>query len=204
MRDSAPMAAAREVRMLADVMTLVTLGDSDVRMVALVDVTVVQGEPRTHRRPPAGRLRVDGRVRQLARDERVSGDGGVDADGRRPGRAPSPVSAQPRAPARRRVVHARHRVPDAARRAARARRSGGRRASARSSSRRRSAPGMQRIDVRELERRAAIAGAAADALGVPLSAEPATRRRRLRWTSSASPMPACSRPSPIAPSRRRS
>ncbi len=47
MRDSAPIAAAREVRLLADVLTLVTLGDSDVRMVALVDVTVVQGEPRT-------------------------------------------------------------------------------------------------------------------------------------------------------------
>src|SRR5205809_4100990 len=31
----------------ADVMTLVTLGDSDVRMVALIDLTVVQGEPRS-------------------------------------------------------------------------------------------------------------------------------------------------------------
>jgi hypothetical protein len=47
MRDSAPVAAARETRAVADVMTLVTLGDSDVRMVALIDVTVVQGEPRT-------------------------------------------------------------------------------------------------------------------------------------------------------------
>jgi len=47
MRDSAPVAAAREVRTLADVMTLVTLDDSDVRMVALVDVTVAQGEPRS-------------------------------------------------------------------------------------------------------------------------------------------------------------
>ena len=47
MRDSAPVAAAREVRTLADVMTLVTLDDSDVRMAALIDVTVVQGEPRT-------------------------------------------------------------------------------------------------------------------------------------------------------------
>ena len=47
MRDSAPVAAAREVRMLADVFTLVTLGDSDVRMAALVDLTVVQGEPKT-------------------------------------------------------------------------------------------------------------------------------------------------------------
>ena len=47
MRDSAPVAAAREVRALSDIMTLVTLGDSDVRMVALVDVTVAQGEPRS-------------------------------------------------------------------------------------------------------------------------------------------------------------
>lgn len=47
MRDSAPTAAARELRTLADVMTLVTLGDSDVRMVALLDVTVLQGELRT-------------------------------------------------------------------------------------------------------------------------------------------------------------
>jgi hypothetical protein len=47
MRDSAPVAAARETRAVADVMTLVTLGDSDVRMVALIDVIVVQGEPRT-------------------------------------------------------------------------------------------------------------------------------------------------------------
>jgi hypothetical protein len=47
MRDSAPIASAREVRMVADVMSLITLGDSDVRLVALVDVTVVQGEPRT-------------------------------------------------------------------------------------------------------------------------------------------------------------
>jgi len=55
MRDSAPVAAAREVRTLADVMTLVTLGDADVRMVALIDVTVVQGEPRTiEARLPSG------------------------------------------------------------------------------------------------------------------------------------------------------
>lgn len=55
MRDSAPAAAARETRAMADVMTLVTLGDADVRMVALVDVTVVQGEPKTiDLRLPAG------------------------------------------------------------------------------------------------------------------------------------------------------
>jgi hypothetical protein len=47
MRDSAPTVAARELRALADVFTLITIGDSDVRMAALVDVTVVQGELRT-------------------------------------------------------------------------------------------------------------------------------------------------------------
>jgi hypothetical protein len=47
MRDSAPIASARELRMTGDVMTMVTLGDSDIRMIALVDLTVVQGEPRT-------------------------------------------------------------------------------------------------------------------------------------------------------------
>jgi hypothetical protein len=47
MRESAPVAAAREVRTVADVMTLLTLGDSDVRMASLIDVTVIQGEPRT-------------------------------------------------------------------------------------------------------------------------------------------------------------
>jgi hypothetical protein len=47
MRDSVPVAAAREVRTLADVMTLITLGDSDIRLVALVDVSVVQGDLRT-------------------------------------------------------------------------------------------------------------------------------------------------------------
>ena len=55
MRDSAPVAAARETRTLSDVLTLLTIGDSDVRMVALVDLTVVQGTPRTMEvRLPAG------------------------------------------------------------------------------------------------------------------------------------------------------
>jgi hypothetical protein len=47
MRDAAPTAAAREVRALADVFTLLTLGESDVRMAALVDINVVQGQPRS-------------------------------------------------------------------------------------------------------------------------------------------------------------
>lgn len=55
MRDSAPVAAGRDLRILADVYTLVTVGDADVRMAALVDATVVQGEPRTiAMRLPAG------------------------------------------------------------------------------------------------------------------------------------------------------
>src|SRR5262245_3617542 len=45
MRDSAPVAAQREVRTLGDVFSLVTIGDSDIRMVTLIDITVVQGEP---------------------------------------------------------------------------------------------------------------------------------------------------------------
>jgi hypothetical protein len=47
MRDSAPAAAAKEVRAVADVMTLLTIGDSDVRMTSILDVTVMQGEMRT-------------------------------------------------------------------------------------------------------------------------------------------------------------
>ena len=55
MRDSAPVAAVKELRALADIMTLVTLDDSDVRMAALIDVSVTQGELRTMRvRLPRG------------------------------------------------------------------------------------------------------------------------------------------------------
>ncbi len=44
-RDSAPMTAQRDVRMLSNLSTLVTIGDADVRLMTLVDLTVVQGEP---------------------------------------------------------------------------------------------------------------------------------------------------------------
>lgn len=47
MRDSAVAAAVKDVRALADVMTLITLDEADVRMVALIDVNVTQGELRT-------------------------------------------------------------------------------------------------------------------------------------------------------------
>ena len=53
MRDSAPVAAAKDVRALAEIMTLVTLDDADVRMVALIDVSVTQGELRTLTVQPA-------------------------------------------------------------------------------------------------------------------------------------------------------
>ena len=44
--DSAPATAApREVRMLADVKSIVSIGDQDVRLVSLLTTTVVQGEP---------------------------------------------------------------------------------------------------------------------------------------------------------------
>ncbi len=45
-RESAPtQAGARDVQLLADVKTLVTIGEADVRLVTLLDVTIVQGEP---------------------------------------------------------------------------------------------------------------------------------------------------------------
>ena len=45
-RESAPQTPA-ESRVLADVKSLITIGDGDLRMASLVDITVVQGEPRT-------------------------------------------------------------------------------------------------------------------------------------------------------------
>jgi hypothetical protein len=47
MRDSAAVAAVKDVRALAEIMTLVTLDEADIRMVALIDVSVTQGELRT-------------------------------------------------------------------------------------------------------------------------------------------------------------
>ncbi len=45
----------RDVRMLADVKTLVTIGEADLRLLTLVDLTVVQGEPsQVEVRVPAG------------------------------------------------------------------------------------------------------------------------------------------------------
>jgi hypothetical protein len=47
MRDAAPAAAAREVRSLADVLTLITVGESELRVATLVDIAVMLGEPRS-------------------------------------------------------------------------------------------------------------------------------------------------------------
>ena len=46
-RESTAAALPAEVRTLADVKSLITIGDADVRIVALVEITVVRGEPRT-------------------------------------------------------------------------------------------------------------------------------------------------------------
>lgn len=43
--DSATPNGARDVRLLADVKSVISIGDADVRLISLVNVTVVQGEP---------------------------------------------------------------------------------------------------------------------------------------------------------------
>ena len=54
-RDTGPAATPRDARLLSDVKTLVTIGDADLRLLSLVDVTVVQGEPTEFEvRIPAG------------------------------------------------------------------------------------------------------------------------------------------------------
>ncbi len=71
-RETGPTATPRDTRMLADIKTLITIGDADVRLLALVDVTIVQGEPASDRRPPACRLRARRRHRQLAGAQRTA------------------------------------------------------------------------------------------------------------------------------------
>jgi hypothetical protein len=44
-RETSPAAPPRDTRMLAEVKTLVTIGEADVRLLTLVDITVVQGDP---------------------------------------------------------------------------------------------------------------------------------------------------------------
>jgi hypothetical protein len=44
-RETAPTTPPRDMRLLADVKSLVTIGEADLRLLSVVDVTVVQGEP---------------------------------------------------------------------------------------------------------------------------------------------------------------
>ncbi len=54
-RDVTAPVAQREVRFLSDIKTLISIGDSEVRVAALCDVTVIQGEPLEFKVPvPAG------------------------------------------------------------------------------------------------------------------------------------------------------
>lgn len=54
-REVAAPAAQREVRFLSDIKSLISVGDSDVRVAALCDITVIQGEPPEFRIPlPSG------------------------------------------------------------------------------------------------------------------------------------------------------
>ncbi len=200
-RQRADAATARDVRLLSDVKSIVTIGDADVRLVSLVDVTIVQGEPsQIVVTIPAGYEVVSVSGASLERTEIRAGR--VVALRLGSGAPAAPVPRQPRAPARRRIVQARDRVPDASRRAARNRRSGGR--GPRHARGRRLAdagpPPHGRARGRSVARRRGAAGAARR---VPLSAH---RRRAAgaaldvrRFADAAS-----SRPSPSAPSRRRS
>jgi hypothetical protein len=44
-RETAPAVQAREVRLLSNVKTLVTIGEADLRLVSLLDLSILQGEP---------------------------------------------------------------------------------------------------------------------------------------------------------------
>ena len=44
-RETSQTTVPRDVRLLADVKTLVTIGDADLRLLSLLDLTIVQGEP---------------------------------------------------------------------------------------------------------------------------------------------------------------
>ncbi|HLF84752.1 MAG TPA: carboxypeptidase-like regulatory domain-containing protein [Blastocatellia bacterium] len=54
-REVTAPAAQREVRFLSDIKTLISVGDSELRVAALCDITVIQGEPSEFRMPlPSG------------------------------------------------------------------------------------------------------------------------------------------------------
>ena len=116
-RDTGPAAPPRDARLLSDVKTLVTIGDADLRLLSLVDITVVQGEPTEFEvRIPAGYELAGVTGSSLDRSEQ---------QGQRlvlvvsaPSQTTAPVSDQSRTSEHRRILQARDRLPDGARRTA--------------------------------------------------------------------------------------
>jgi hypothetical protein len=73
-REATALAAPREVRILSDVKTMISIGEADVRMTALVDVTILRGEPdRIELRLPAGFAVTGASGSALATSEERSG-----------------------------------------------------------------------------------------------------------------------------------
>lgn len=73
-REATAPAAPREVRVLSDVKTMISVGDADVRMTALVDVTILRGEAdRIELRLPAGFAVTGASGSTLATSEERSG-----------------------------------------------------------------------------------------------------------------------------------
>ena len=101
--------------MLSDVKTLVTIGDADVRLLSLVDVTIVQGSRRRSTCAFRPATRSSGVSGALARSQRAAGRSRRRCSSRRAGAPAAPVPAQPRAIERGRLVQARHRLSDACR-----------------------------------------------------------------------------------------
>ena len=181
-------------------MTLLTLGDSDVRMVALIDVDGRAGRacaPIDVRLPLGYELTS---ISGSSLDTSDRRDDGAHADRQQSGRAPASVPGQPRAPARRRIVHAGHRLRHAARHVQRERGEVAIEGVGTLELTAAERDGVHRIDVRELNPALQSLARLSDALGVPLSADREQRARRWRSTSSGSPTPACSPLSPTAPS----
>jgi hypothetical protein len=74
-RETGPATTPRDTRMLAEVKSLVTIGEADVRLLALVDLTIVRGEPSSIEvRLPAGYELVGVAGSSLERSE-PQGDG---------------------------------------------------------------------------------------------------------------------------------
>jgi hypothetical protein len=88
-RETTEAGAKREVRLLSEARTLVTIGEADVRLASLFDVTVLQGEPtRFDVRVPAGydMTSVSGASIEESAGESATKDGIVSLTVREPGR----------------------------------------------------------------------------------------------------------------------